>query len=156
MKIYSNFNKYLLPLLNSVIPVFLGGLIYIAFRTKTLIMFQWFNLFNLSAAVLVTRNFTETRATYIPTWIIYSLPSALWMYSFTFSLTYIWLKSASSLKFLWILLPLFLGLGSELSQYLGWVPGSFDILDLLLYIFASFLAINVTIILKNNKGEVIK
>jgi hypothetical protein len=71
--------------------------------------------------------------------LIYSAPDLLWTLSFCLIFSSIW--KTSSRKYYWMLLPLILGLSSEIGQVLGWVPGTFDSVDLLAYLFGWGIAI---------------
>jgi len=68
-------------------------------------------------------------------WVVYSLPDGLWLFSYILLMGCIWnfnLKRSFYASF-----PLaFIAIGSELLQILGWVPGTFDVVDLLCYLAA--------------------
>jgi hypothetical protein len=54
----------------------------------------------------------------------------------------VWYKGRSRVAAsMWILGGVILGFGGELGQLLGWVPGTFDVIDLLFYIVGFLLAV---------------
>ncbi|NJB83637.1 hypothetical protein [Wenyingzhuangia aestuarii] len=121
------------------LPVFLGGLIYITYRTKSLIMFDWFDKIGLSEYVVVLRTNKQLLNLELPNWIKYSLPDALWLFSFTYITLIIWRCQLNKQSVFWIMLAPIIGLFSELGQLLGFVPGTFDRVDLILLIIAALL-----------------
>lgn len=117
--------------LHIVLPIFIGSMIYILFREKTLLMFDWFSYLKLDFIIDFLRNNFYGYRTYIPKSILFSLPDALWVYSFTMFLN-IYFKNRILLSIIFI--------GSiitEISQ-LWFVIGTFDIYDVI-YMFALYL-----------------
>ena len=118
-------------ILHIVLPIFIGSMIYILFREKNLLMFEWFSYFKLDFIIdFLRNNFYEYR-TYIPKSVLFSLPDALWVYSFTMFLS-IYFKNKI------ILSAIFVGsIITEILQ-LWFVVGTFDIYDVI-YMFALYL-----------------
>lgn len=117
--------------LHIVLPIFIGSMIYILFREKTLLMFDWFIYLKLDFIIDFLRNNFYGYRTYIPKSILFSLPDALWVYSFTMFLS-VYFKNRILLSMIFI--------GSiitEISQ-LWFVVGTFDIYDVI-YMFALYL-----------------
>ncbi len=133
--------KTLIFLINSIVPVSLGGLIYVIWRPKSLIMFHWFSALRLNIIVDVIRAISNQRHNLPSDWIIYSLPSGLWIYSFTFCLTYLWSDSKSKFRLIWIMIGPILGIGSEIMQRLKLIPGTYDVMDIVVYTIFSIMAI---------------
>ncbi|MFO8193051.1 MAG: hypothetical protein R6U08_09905 [Bacillota bacterium] len=140
----SNHSKPYLPLvINGIMPVVAGGLIYIIWRDKSIVMFQWFDAIHMSGITAVLRKISIQP----PDWVIYSAPAGLWAYSFNFSLLYIWHDAECKIKYIWMILVPVAAVGLELGQLLGFVAGTFDIVDIihyLIFIGLSFLAIKMT------------
>jgi hypothetical protein len=67
--------------------------------------------------------------------VIYSLPNGLWVYSFVYSISLIWIHEKHIIKYFWITLVLILAIGSEIGQGIGFVPGTFDYIDLGIGVF---------------------
>ena len=118
-------------ILHIALPIFIGSMIYILFREKELLMFNWFNYLKLNFIIdFLRNNFYEYRI-YIPKSILFSLPDALWVYSFTMFLS-IYLKNKI------ILSTVFIGsIIMEILQF-WFVAGTFDIYDVI-YMFTLYL-----------------
>lgn len=128
-------------------PIALGGIIYIMFRSKNLLMFEWFQYFKID--IDLVRNYTLPYRENLPSWIYFSLPDGLWVYSFTSAMVIIWRTDYSNLKY-WILLPFMGGIIAEILQHFKIIPGTFDILDLMF----SIIAMLISILLITNKIKV--
>ena len=119
-------------LLNAVLPIILGGIIYISWRKESLYMFHWFNGLGLNGIILALRDFLLPAKNYLPAFILYSLPDALWVYSLTFVMIWIWRDGPKAKLLFWGSIGPILGIGGEIGQFFGVVIGTFDIVDLLL------------------------
>lgn len=118
-------------ILHIALPIFIGSMIYILFREKNLLMFEWFNYFKLGFIIDFLRNNFYKYRTYIPKSVLFSLPDALWVYSFTMFLS-IYLKNKI------ILSTVFIGsIIMEILQF-WFVAGTFDIYDVI-YMFSLYL-----------------
>lgn len=118
-------------ILHIALPIFIGSMIYVLFREKNLLMFEWFNYFKLGFIIDFLRNNFYKYRTYIPKSALFSLPDALWVYSFTMFLS-IYSKNRI------ILSAIFVGsIITEILQ-LWFVIGTFDIYDVI-YMFALYL-----------------
>ena len=119
----------------SFATLLLGGLIYILFRTCSLKMFAWYEALGLSSLTIALRKLTFSSTHKIPEWVLFSLPDGLWIFSYVSLMLFIWSNTVSFKNLFWILSIPFLAIGSEIGQRLGLIPGTFDLPDLLLYIF---------------------
>ena len=118
----------------------LGTAIYTIWRSQNLIVFHWYAIAGLIPVVAAARHALYAYRSVIPQPLLYSLPDALWVYSFTAALVLIWRRESVSLqKGLWLLLPSMLALGAEFGQALHLMPGTFDWSDVIAYIFAGVL-----------------
>ena len=126
----------------SLVILLLGGLIYVIFRDKSLLMFDWFNTIGISNEVNGLRRLFQGEGIY--GWVKYSLPDGLWIFSYMFIVDAIWdrEKNAVSMIFLWGL-PI-VAVFSEYFQYFGMLPGVFDWMDIASYM----LAITIFLIIK--------
>jgi len=126
--------------LNIIFPLIIGFLIYLIFRDENLIIYRWFESIGV-LNVLLPNNFDLselTIAVYIPSWAKYSLSDGIWMYAFTSTIFLIWIHK---INLYWVLLPLILGIGYEISQYFDYIPGTFDYTDLIFLVLFYFLAL---------------
>lgn len=125
------------------VPLFIGGIIYILFRSDNLYMFHWFDLIGIGGFLDTLRQ--QVDQVNLVDWIIYSLPNGLWLYAFLNLLLIIWNKQINCISLFWLIIPLLLGIGSELGQYIGLLRGTFDVIDLIVCLLATvlpFLTIN--------------
>ena len=127
-------------LFNVFLPLLLGGLIYLFFRSESLIMFEWLKSLGIKNGFdLLRENFVSIN-TYLPSWFIYSLPDAFWVYSFTSTIIFIWNEERIVVITL-LSIPFILGPGIEFLQFLKLFKGTFDLMDLTVTIFAFLLSI---------------
>ena len=117
-----------------ILTIFIGGVIYVLFRSDTLLMFRWFEFFKLDKLISSLREYTFYYRKYIPESVLFSLPDCLWVYSFTMFLGF-YLKNV----FL-IMIPCIGSVLTEIGQ-LWFVPGTFDILDILYMLAATGIAL---------------
>ena len=122
----------------------LGGLIYIIYRDKSLLMFDWFNSIGISSEIDELRNLFQGEGIY--GWVKYSLPDGLWIFSYMFLIDAIWDGKTNSISklFLWSL-PIVAVL-SECLQCFGVFPGVFDWVDMASYIFAIILSLIIKLL----------
>lgn len=135
----------------SLFLLFLGGLIYLIFRTERLIMFRWVEYLNLSDIIT---NLQKISTLYIlPDWFKYSLPDGLWIYSYTAILLEIWKKTITKQNVFWILSIPTTAVLSEFFQLLKILPGTFDLTDLTFYFVGILIPFCQTIIINFNKTK---
>lgn len=132
-----------------IIPVIVGGLIYLTYRTDSLLMFSWFEKVQLKGAVDWLRSNNHLQNLKIPHWVKFSLPDALWLFSFTYMILLLWDFTINKQSIGWILLAPIVGLSSEVGQLIKIIPGTFDIVDLLLLLLAAILPL---LSMKNKKS----
>lgn len=123
------------------LPIVMGGLIYILFRSDKLLMFRWFKIIGISQLVRFLRNISFIKITIVPSWIKYSLPDGLWIFSYVSLMILIWGYKISKISALWIFTLPVIAVVSELGQLLKIFPGTFDICDLAIYLFSTLLPI---------------
>lgn len=128
----------------SFIILIVGGLIYVACREKSLLMFHWFDTLGISNDIDWFRGVINSEGVY--GWVKNSLPDGLWLFSYMFLVDAIWngSKSISSHVFIYSL-PIF-ALMSEFLQLFGLFPGVFDWIDIASYLLAIFLYITTKLI----------
>lgn len=131
-----------------LIPLIIGGFLYILFRSTNLILFSWLKNFGLGNIILSVRNHTSFFKLYLPQSVYFSLPNALWLYSFSSALLICWNGKIN----LWLLIPFFSGILVEIGQSLKIFPGTFDFIDLTFACISLSLSI-IIIKLKFKKNE---
>ena len=113
-----------------ITPIFFGGLIYISFRDSSLRLFNWFDFIGLHNPIYWIRNSIHSMKIYIPSWVYFSLPDGLWIYSFTAATIIYWKNDFQKTKLYLIILFMIVVL-LELLQAFKILSGTFDILDLI-------------------------
>jgi hypothetical protein len=124
-------------ILRVVLPLIIGGIIYMIYRSEKLILFEWCTRIGFNEVISFLRqNFSFQ----LPEWIKFNLPDALWLFSFTSLLIIIWKREVNKGSLFFILLPLFISFCWEFGQYAEIINGTFDIKDLLFYTIATLFA----------------
>lgn len=131
----------------------MGVLVYISFRQDTLKMFDWFDRVALSELVSRLRRFTLPMADFFPNWFLYSVPDGLWLFSYLSILLVIWNNKISKHNVHWLLSVPTIAIVSEIGQWFGIVPGTFDVFDLIFYLAGTVLPILLFTNLKTIKPQ---
>jgi len=126
-------------ILSHLLSLSLGGLIYILFRSKNLILFNWIDSFNLPLENI--RSSTIKFGLLLPDWFVFSLPDGLWLYSYLTLTLFIWGNRINTENIIWILLTPFIVIITEFGQLLNLFPGTFDFIDIVFYILGGILPI---------------
>ncbi|MBR4527867.1 MAG: hypothetical protein IKO71_05360 [Bacteroidaceae bacterium] len=124
--------------------LFVGGLIYVVYRDKSLLMFDWFDSIGIGKQVDYMRGLVQCEGIY--GWVKYSLPDGLWLFSYMFIVDAIWNGDKNSLSFMFIWGLPFVALLSEFFQYFGLCPGVFDWIDLVSYMTAIILFVIIKLL----------
>jgi hypothetical protein len=142
----------------AIFPLLFGGLIYLTYRVETLKMFRWFDNIGATAVINFLRTNKTLHSIYFPEWVKFSLPDALWIFSFTYFMLTIWKFKITPSSAFWIFLAPTIGLVSEIGQLFGFISGTFDIVDLILIIVALTIPFSKILILnfKSKSYEQIK
>lgn len=122
--------KIIIKITFAIILLAIGAIIYYAFRTDSLVMFNWADKLGLGDYVDKIRLLATSID--IPDFVKYCLPNALWTTSYILAADA--LISKEDNKLLWIIaLPLVATI-LEFGQGIHIVSGTFDLLDILCYI----------------------
>lgn len=124
----------------AVSGLLVGGLIYVLWRNDTLTMFIWFDQIGLANLVGSMRNSAGGLSMYLPNWILFSLPNALWLFSGLLVIDSIWGNKSSASKLIWFSAFWFVAVGAEVGQTLRIIPGTFDWQDITTMTLAGFSA----------------
>jgi hypothetical protein len=127
-----------------LVPLLVGGVVYVCWRDPNLLMFKWFGALGLERSIESLRAVTAAGQG-LPHWVLYSLPDGLWVYALTALMVLLW-RGTKSLpaKAFWLSLGLLLGAGAELGQLAGLLPGAFDRVDLIVCLIAPAAALVFT------------
>ena len=107
-----------------------GCITYLLFRPTTMLMFRWIDFIGAKELVDSFRIQFAYIYNVLPSWMIYSLPFALWTSASMLLFRAIWWKTKSRLNYFWFWCIPFTAIGSELLQLNKKIPGSYDTNDL--------------------------
>lgn len=114
------------------LALFLSGAgIYLLFRSRQHLGFQLLDTIGLGAWADGLRERVKDLHPY--EFVIYNLPDALWTCSYLLLIGHLFRNERRNKRLLWgSVIPVF-GIGSELLQFAGILPGTFDPIDLACY-----------------------
>lgn len=118
-----------------------GALIYILFRTSGLLMFRWFTAILPDTPIHSFREVSLPFKESLPNWFLYSLPDALWIFSYLSLILMIWDNTINKHNFFWIYSIPLIAILSESGQAFHVVPGTYDLTDLIFYIAGTLSAL---------------
>jgi hypothetical protein len=124
-----------------------GGFVYLLFRPTSLLMFKWLDALAAWRWVESLRHAAIGAEQLIPNWVIYSLPFALWVFSYLLFIELIWGNSEPSARLIWYWTVPLIAVLTEFMQIFHVISGTFDWLDLLLILVA---VVSVHILTKNH------
>lgn len=113
-----------------LLSLLLGGGIYLVARPQSLLMFRWFDAIGFNEGVSVLRSVVFGGVVPSITGpIVFSVPLALWVFSYCVFTRAIWHSDSSPWRHVWFWSFPVIALSCEFGQALHFVPGTFDILD---------------------------
>lgn len=116
------------------VPLGIGILFYVAFRDSSPLALDWLRQIGIEDLVFhPVWSLARHAPAALPGWMSLNLPDGLWVFSFTSAIRLIWNGNRSPEARCWVWVPLALGLGTEVLQYIGWFPGTGDWLDVFSY-----------------------
>ena len=111
----------------------LGGLLDVAFRPTSLVMFQWCDRLRLTPSVHQLRLLASTVRPRLAPVVIFAVPNGLWLLSYCLVVSAIWGGRARRVAIGWMALLWALAVTSEFLQRWGWLRGTFDWQDVAAY-----------------------
>ena len=122
----------------------IGSYLYLKFRSETLLMFKWAKNLGLDFIVSSIRGSFESLNSDRMKYIIFSAPYGLWVISFCCFIGAIWHKDSSFSAIILRLIVPVIAVSSELLQFVGFLPGTFDINDLLVLIVSTIIGLTIS------------
>jgi VanZ family protein len=132
-------------------PLLIGGIIYIGYRPKTILLFDWIEAIGARNIINNVRNLLLNYDLF--DWIKFNLPDYLWVFGFTSGMLILWSEKKSRIKSLYILLPVFMGISSEFLQYFIHSLGTYDVYDVLFYLSGAISSIIISRIINSINNE---
>ena len=128
--------KFLLVFL----PLLLGVIIYLLYRSKNLFYYNFIHFLNINGYVLFAREVATLYRKLFPTWVIYSLPDGLWLFST--GAVFLVARKKYLLHFFWFLFIYLFVVGGEFVQKYygghGTPIGTYDKTDIIAIILRIF------------------
>lgn len=131
----------------------IGGIIYLTWRPESLLMFMWADELSLLHIIDALREFANEYLPTPPTWILNSLPHALWLFCGIVLLESVWKKESMCWFIFWSIGLIAISLLSELGQTSGFIPGAYDLGDMAGMLVASVAAYALIIGAKINQRK---
>jgi len=125
----------------SILSILFGGFIYVAFRSDSIILFSWIDYIGFTESIDNLRLKTLPYKDIFPDWVLYSLPDGLWLFSFSSAVMVIWERELKLYSFIIWISMLILVISLEILQYYNIINGTFDIIDIIFFIFAAILPV---------------
>ena len=123
----------------------IGSYLYLKFRSETLLMFTWAENLGLNFIVSSIRESSILNSPKLE-YFIYSTPFGMWVVSFCCFIGAIWHKDISIEAIIWRLFAPAIAISSELLQFVGVIPGTFDTNDLLVLIVSTIIGISISVL----------
>jgi hypothetical protein len=149
---WSGFVSFPLVFYHVFLPLLLGGFIYILFRSESLLMFKWYHALGTDDLIRDLRIQATPYRHFVPEFILFSFPDGVWVYSLTVVMGGLWHNTSFFSRFFWVSIGPLIGIGSEMGQLLGLVPGTFSYSDLL-SCFSATLGALILIKIKGGLGK---
>ena len=123
----------------SILSILFGGFIYVAFRSDSIVLFSWIDYIGFAEPIDNLRLKTLPYKDGVPDWVLYSLPDGLWLFSFSSAVMVIWEMEITRYSLILLLSILILVISLEALQYYNIINGTFDIIDVIFFIFGAVL-----------------
>lgn len=128
----------------AIICLSIGGVIYLLFRTRTLVMFRIMPMEMLDKLNMISHNISLPHNK-LTSFIVYNLPTCLWLISYLIIMQLICREMSNSQRIIWMYaLPVVL-LIIEFLQIIPSFTGTFDIIDVLCYLIPLIVSLLIDI-----------
>ncbi|MCG2611803.1 hypothetical protein LZZ90_09835 [Flavobacterium sp. SM15] len=121
----------------SGITLTIGGVIYVLFRSESLKLFVWLDKINCLEIIKSTRDRTLKITNVMPNWMLYALPDGLWLSSYVCLMLMIWKNIINKENAVWIFSMPIMAVLSEVGQFFKIFPGTFDWMDVVMYLLGT-------------------
>ena len=135
-----------LKIIFGFIFLIIGSFIYLKFRSETLLMFKCAENLGLNYIISSIRESSSVLNSPQMKYGVFSAPFGMWVISFCCFIGAIWHKDSSVTAIIWRLFAPAIAISSELLQFLGLLPGTYDTNDLLMLIFSTIIGFTFSIL----------
>lgn len=112
----------------SIIILLVACYVYVSYRGGDMVLYSLLEIDGNSSLFIALRQ----NATDLPAWVIYNIPDGLWLLSYLLMIEAIWGNEKQ--RKIWFIIPVILfAFLLEVLQYIGFFPGTGDVLDMLCY-----------------------
>ena len=112
----------------SIIILLVACYVYVSHRGGDMVLYSLLGIDGNSSLFIALRQ----NATDLPAWVIYNIPDGLWLLSYLLIIEAIWGNEKQ--RKIWFIIPVILfAFLLEVLQYIGFFPGTGDVLDMLCY-----------------------
>ena len=109
-------------------------------------MFKWAETLGLNYVISPIRGSSSLLNSHQMKYVVFSVPFGMWVISFCCFIGAIWHKDSSVTAIIWRLFAPAIAISSELLQFLGLLPGTYDTNDLLMLIFSTIIGFTFSIL----------
>jgi len=145
-KYFSDVDMRTLKIIAGLIFLLTGSYLYLKFRSETLLMFKWAENLGLNFIVSLIRGSFEGLNSDRMKLIIFSAPYGMWVVSFCCFIGAIWHTDNSLSAIIWRLFVPVIAISSELLQFVGLLPGTYDTNDLLVLIVSTIIGLTISLV----------
>ena len=135
-----------LKIIAGFIFLIFGSFLYLKFRSETLLMFKWAENLGLNYIISSIRESSSVLNSPQMKYLVFSAPFGMWVISFSCFIGAIWHKDNSLSAIIWRLFVPVIAISSELLQFVGLLPGTYDTNDLLVLIFSTIIGLTISIL----------
>ena len=135
---------------SSGITLTIGSLIYILFRSESLKVFAWMDALDCLKITKSIRSISLKIVDIIPNWMLYALPDGLWLSSYVCLMLMIWKNKINKENAVWIFSMPLIAILSEAGQIFSIIPGTFDWMDVVMYLLGTILPLIINRKTKTN------
>lgn len=123
----------------SFISLWAGAMVYIYLRISQPVFIRYIEFAGLGTIFDVGKNFFS--GLNLPDWLLYTLPSGLWAFSYSLIITGMWWLNSSWLKYFWIASVVVMVIAWEVFQLFMIIPGTFSFGDIFSGLFGASIGI---------------
>lgn len=118
-------------ILHVIVPVAVGALVYLAWRSTDLYVFSWARAIGGMGLVSQLRASAAGFRCLVPNSFLFSAPDGLWAYGLVASIGLVWGRARNRAYQAWFWAAVVVAIFPEFCQIFGLVQGTFDISDLI-------------------------